>query len=988
MNTFFKNNWKHLAAIGVMLIITLVYFNLQFQGYGLKQHDIEQFGGASHEIQDYRERTGKETLWTNSMFGGMPSTQISVLYEGNFIKEVVDVYHKLIPSPAGIALMYMLGFYILMLCLRVNPWVGLLGSIAFGFSSYDIIIIQAGHNTKALAVAMMAPVVGAFIMAYQRNLKWGVVLSSIFMVIELSMNHLQVTYYLGILLLGIGIVMLIESLRKKDLKHFFTATAGVGIAYVLALVVNLGNISMTNDYAKHTIRGGNDITITPDGTSNAANATSGLDKDYITQWSYGVGESFTLISPYVKGGGSVALGDSPFAEDVENMELSSEEQKGVMSSPVYWGEQPMTSGPVYIGVIVVFLALLGIVFLNNPVKWALLAVTVLTLALSWGKNFMGLTDFFLEYIPGYNKFRAVTIILVMVELCVPVLGALFLDLLIKEREHLKAKKKTFLIVSAVMVVFLIGVKAVGLGDNYSSTNDQTQVAGIESNIRQQLAGMDPATLMAQYKLDINNAAQVDAFVQQQSQPYVQSFEAMKKVRESIFNSSMNRSLLFVIVTIGLLVALFYSEVKSELIVIGLIALVAMDLIPVAKNYLGNKEEGNGYKYWTEKGNTLFPMTASNADYKIMENELALNPALKGKIAQAVREGNGKAAELELSGAPKRKVIDAYKFAALNRNTNYRVFDMSGGFNSATSSYFHKALGGYHGAKLRNIQNLFDFQLVNSNYKVYDMLNVKYFIQNGTEAQPNPNALGNAWFVKKVSTLATPNDEIRALGSVIGIENVFQGTLLINGEVKKKSDVFTSDKIQYVIKQDTLQVPMSAGLMEGMEAMFVMDINGKTNLVPMQTLEMDTAKSFLKLVKIKNKDEFNPKDEAIMLKSEFSKLGKSTFTGEGSIKMISYEPNAISYKSESSSEQLAVFSEVYYPEGWTATVDGKPVDIIKTDYLLRGIKVPKGKHTIAFTFDLPMYHKAGTMATIASILILLGLGGAIYTDRKKKNNTAS
>jgi hypothetical protein len=382
------------------------------------------------------------------------------------------------------------------------------------------------------------------------------------------------------------------------------------------------------------------------------------------------------------------------------------------------------------------------------------------------------------------------------------------------------------------------------------------------------------------------------------------------------------------------------------------------------------------------------MTATNADYQIMETELAMNPALKGKIAQAEREGNQKANELELSGGPKRKVVDAYKFAALNRNTNYRVFDMSGGFNSATSSYFHKALGGYHGAKLRSIQNLFDFQLVNSNYKVYDMLNVKYFIQNGTQAQPNPNALGNAWFVKKVSTLATPNDEIRALGSILEVENSFQGTLLVNGSVKQKSEVYASDKVEYVLKQDTLKVPMSAGLMEGMEAMFVMDVNGKTNLVPLQTLQLDTAKSFLKLVKIKNKDEFNPKEEAIMLKSEFSKVGKSSFTGEGSIQMTAYEPNAITYKSESNGEQLAVFSEVYYPEGWTATIDGKPVDIVKTDYLLRGIKVPKGKHTIVFAFDLPMYHKAGTMATVASILILLGLVAAIYTDRKNKKNTAA
>ena len=984
MKHFFKSNWKHFAVIGIIILVTMIYFNLQFQGYGLKQHDIEQFGGASHEIQDYREHTGKETLWTNSMFGGMPSTQISVLYEGNYIKNAIDGFMKLVPPPAGAAMLYMIGFYILMLCLNINPWVGLLGSLAFGFSSYDIIIIQAGHNTKALAVAFMAPVVGAFIMSYQRNIKWGVILSALFMVIELSMNHLQVTYYLGILLVGLGIVMFINAILKKEFKRFFLASAGVGIAYVIALLVNYGNISMTTDYAKHTIRGGNDVSISPNGASNAANSTSGLDKDYITQWSYGVGESFTLISPYVKGGGTVALAESPFAEDVDKVELSPEQRKNVMNSPVYWGEQPMTSGPVYIGIIIAFLAVLGLVFLSNPIKWALFAVTLLTLSLSWGKNFMGLTDFFLENVPGYNKFRAVTIILVMVELCVPILGVLFLDLLIKERETIKEKKKLFLISSGLFVIILFGIKTIGLGDGYASANDQIQINGVENNIKNQILGMDPAVLKSQYNLDINNPTQLDQFIKQQSIPYVEGFEGMKKVRETIFNDSMNRSILFTILALGLLAALFYTEIKSEIILIGLVALTLIDLVPVAKNYLGNQEQGNGYKFWAEKGQTLYPMEASVADRSIMESEIAQNSFLRGLITKAELEGSSKAMELELSGAAKTRVIDAYKFAALNRNTNYRVFDMSGGFNSANSSYFHKALGGYHGAKLRNIQNLFDFHITSSNYKVYDMLNVKYFISNGTQVQPNPTALGNAWFVSSIRKVANPNDEIRSLGSQLAIENAFQGTLLVNGSVSSKTKAYTSDKIQYVLKSDTIDVPMSNGLTEGMEAMFVMDLNGKTNLVPMQTLELDTAKSFLKLVKIKNSKEFKPNQEAIMLTDEFSKVGKMKFDAQGVIKMKSYEPNKITYSSNTKAEQFAVFSEIYYPEGWTAKIDGKEVDIVKTDYLLRGLKVPAGNHTIEFTFDLPKYHSSGTLASIASILILLALGAGIYTDRKKKN----
>jgi hypothetical protein len=985
MNTFFKNNWKHFLVIGIMFVITFLYFNLQFQGYGLKQHDIEQFGGASHEIQDYRERTGKETLWTNSMFGGMPSTQISVLYEGNYIKSVINGFIKLLPPPAGIALLYMLGFYVLMLCLKINPWIGLLGSIAFGFSSYEIIIIQAGHNTKALAVALMAPVVGAFIMAFQRNLKWGVVLSAIFMVFELSVNHLQVTYYLGILLLFIGLVLFVDAIRTKKMIAFFKTTAGLLIAYILALIVNYGNISMTNDYAKHTIRGKNDITINPDGSSTSKNATSGLDKDYITQWSYGIGESFTLVSPYVKGGGSVPLAESPFVDDVDNMDLTASERKSVMNLPVYWGEQPITSGPVYIGVIVLFLSVLGMVFLKNPVKWALLAVSIITLALSWGKNFMGLTDFFLDNIPGYNKFRAVTIILVMVELCVPIIGVLFLDMLAKEREQLKDKKKLFLITSGVVFVFLFAVKVIGLGDNYSTESDARQMDGIEQNMHAQISNMDPNQLKSQFNVDISNPNEVNQFVDAQITPYKEGFEAMKKVRASIFDSSMNRSILFFILSAIVLALFFYTAIQTEFVLIGLVVLVCLDLIPVASNYLGNKEQGNGYKYWTEKGNTMYPMVASSADNKILEAELNQNPKLVRQITKAEQEGKRKALDLELTGAAKRNVVDSYKFSALNRNTNYRVFDMNGGFSSANSSYFHKALGGYHGAKLRNIQNIFDFQLTASNYKVFDMLNVKYFIRGEGEIQRNSNALGNAWFVKSIKTFATPNDEIRALGSVFEVTNSSkEGSLIVNGKKVNSSSIFSSDKVQFVLKGDTIPVPSSAGITEGVVAVFVMDINGKTNLVPIQTLENDTQNSFLRLVTIKNVSEFDPKNNAILLKSEFSKVGKRIFTGEGKINMLTYEPNKITYAAEVKGDQFVVFSEIYYPEGWTLTVDGKETPIVKTNYLLRGAKIPNGKHTLVLSFDLPAYHSAGMMASIASILILLALGAAFYTDRKQKN----
>lgn len=1003
MKNFFQKNWVHFAIIAIFFVITYFYFSPQFEGYGLKQHDIEMHKGMSREIVDYRERTGNETLWTNSMFGGMPTMQISLLYEGNYIGQAVTKFVDSFPPPAGVVFLYMLCFYIFAMCLRLNPWVGLLGAIAFGFSSYDIIIIQAGHNSKALAVAFMAPVVGAFIMAYQRNMKWGILLSALFMTIEISMNHLQVTYYLGILMFGIGAVMLIDAFRKKNFKSFFITSGGIIAAYLLAVAINYGNISLTNDYAKHSIRGGNDITLNPDGTSNKVNSTTGLDRDYVTQWSYGIGESFTLISPYVKGGGTVVLADSPFAEDVENLDMDADQLSAVMNYPVYWGDQPMTSGPVYVGIIVALLAFLALIFVKNPIKWALLAITILTLALSWGKNFMGLTDFFLDNIPGYNKFRAVTIILIVVELCIPILGVLFLNYIVKERENIVAQKKKFFISAGAFLAFLLTVYAVGLGDNYMSPNDNAQFEQIEANkesirsgIRQQLLQMPPAE-QQKYGVNVNDAAQLNQFVEMQYEQYVskpeyQSLkitkESVKKVRESIFSSSMNRSLLFSILALGLLSLLFFTQLPSLVIVGGLTVLVALDLIPVANNYLGKQEQGDGYKYWDMKGNTLYPISANTADLEIMEIETSLNPVLKNKVLEGERIGARKADEMELSGGEKNRVVDSYKFAALNHFTNYRVFDMRGNFSSANASYFHKSLGGYHGAKLRNIQNVFDYHLSKNNSKVYNMLNVKYFIQQDDkgnyQASPNLEALGNAWFVKTVETYNTPNDEIRALGNQFEAKNIGLGSLVLNGAQKSSAKVYGSESMRYVLQGDTLDVPLTNGMTEGMEAYFVMDINGKTNLVPKMTLVNDTSKSFLKLVELKVVNEFNPKTEAVMLNSEAQKLSARQFSGDGKITMTSYEPNKITYTAETKGKQFAVFSEIYYPEGWTAKIDNKVVDIRKANYLLRGLEIPDGKHKIEFSFMLPKYEKSGTWAMLGSLLVILSLLLGIVMEFRKKN----
>ncbi len=987
MKSFFQKNWIHFAAIAFFFIVAAIYFKPQLEGYGLKQHDVEQWKGMAHETEAFRIKTGQEALWTNSMFGGMPTTQISVLYGGNYIKELYYFYVKLIPGPFGILLLHLIGFYILALFLRLNPIVAILGSIAFSFASYEIIIIQAGHLTKAYATAMLPPLLGAFIYAFRTNRWWGVAFAGLFMTLELAMNHVQVTYYFFFVLGFVGIYFLIRSISKKELKSFLITSGGLIAVFILALGINNGNLTLTNEYAPYTIRGANDVSIAPDGLQ-AKNQSSGLDKDYITNWSYGIGETFTLLSPNVKGGGSFVLGGSQFEDVLDNSELPSNTINELKNYPAYWGEQPFTSGPVYIGVVVTLLAFLGMIFVKSKIKWALLAVTIFAIALSWGKNFMGLTDFFIENVPGYNKFRTVTIILIIVEVTIPLIGILFLDMLIKQRDEIIAKKKQLFIALGVFFVFLLGVKMVGLGDNYSSSSDQTQLASIEKNIKEQIGSMDPQTLSTQYGIDANNPSSMQVFIDAQMKTYEDNFMNLKTIREDIFNASMNRSLIFVFFASIFILLFILFKVPSMVLSGGLLLLTMVDMIPVAHNYLGDQDAGNGYKYWEEFGKTTHPVSASTADYQILEQELALNPKLKSIIAKAESDGKREADELEYSGLAKQNVIDAHKFMALNFETNYRVFDLSGGFQSTKASYFHKSVGGYHGAKLRNINNLIDFHLSNMNSKVYDMLNVKYFIQNteqGEQVRPNVTALGNAWLVKTIDKYETPNDEIRALGSKFEIENKGKGQMLINGEVVKSAVVYGREKMQYVLPgKDTMNIPISNDINEGIKALFVMDANGKTNLIPEITQLSDTADSFTILTSLLVKNQFKPTEEVVMLSSEAGKLKSTKFSGEGKVTMTSYAPNRITYSTDVKGNQLAVFSEIYYPAGWKAYIDGKEVDIRKVNYLLRGLEIPNGKHKVEFVYEQTTLTKANLIASICSIILLSLIVFVFFKEFKNRS----
>lgn len=975
----FSKNWIHLLAIGLFFAITFAYFQPQFSGYSLKQHDITQFRGMSNETTQFREHYGEEPLWTNSMFGGMPTYQISVDYSGNWVKKSIQVLRLWISSPAGYFFIYLIGFYIMLMCMKINPKVAIIGAIAFAFSTYFIIILQAGHNTKALAIGLAPPVIGAFYMAYRRSIKWGVLLSALFMGMQLGANHFQITYYIGILLLFMGVAELIRHIQLKQLKEFLIATIGILVAYGFALSINYGNIQLTSEYAQHTIRGGNDITINPDGTSNQEIQTTGLDKDYITQWSYGLGESFTLLSPYVKGGGSGAIKDSPFAASLKTPELR-RKAKLVGENNVYWGDQPIVSGPVYLGITVAFLALLGLVYLKGTLKFYLLGAAILALMLSWGKNFMGLTDFFLDYIPGYNKFRAVTIILAVVEIIIPILGVLFLQLLIKEKESIKSNLRPFIATSISFIALMIVVSFTGIGDGYLSDQENEYVYNYESQVREQILQEDPIQLKEQYGIDIRDEQQLNEVVKRQSEVVNEQFDALVEVRQGIFYSSMTRSIFFLFLIAIILFVYIRFKVKTELFLAVLGISILLDLVPVNLNYLNNEKQGRGYKHWMEKEKANFPLSPTPADLKVYEQELALQPELKGNIESFISSS-------EKNSKMSKNEEWSKKFQALNFNTNYRVFEPSGGFSSSRASYFHKSIGGYHGAKLRRIQNLFDFQLAMSNMEVFNMLNVKYFLQ-GNQAQTNPGALGAAWLVKELQPETTENEELRALGNEfqLTLDNA-EYTLKVNDDEVEQISVYGAENLSLQKNDKLINVDIQKAIRAKMNSTFVSDINGRTNWIPTKELAKDTLSSFTPILTLTLIDEFNPRQEAIISESISNELSSLSYTGDGFVKNTSYQPNKLEYNIQANGPQFIVFSEMYYPDGWTAYLNGKKVDIHRVNYLLRGIQVPDGEHTLEMKFEVPAYHTSNTVALAGSLLLFLLIAGAFVKDflLPKKNN---
>ncbi|MFN8242163.1 MAG: hypothetical protein U0X39_15590, partial [Bacteroidales bacterium] len=656
----------HLAAIIVFLVITAIFFFPVLEGKVLHTNDGTVARNASKEIQDFRDNTGKEPLWTNSMFSGMPAYLISTKYPGNLVKHIDNIL-RIIKMPISAILITMLGFYVLLLMFRVNPWLSIAGAIAYGLSTYFIFILAAGHNTKAIALAYMAPMIGSVYYTYRQDALKGILLTTLFLALQITANHPQITYYSFICLLIFVIAELVFSIKQNELKRFIQRSALLVIPVVLAIGMNFGSLYTTYEYGKYSIRGKSDLVTNQ-------KQEKGLDIDYATRWSYGVDETMTLLIPGFKGGGNI-----PFSRNSETVTALRKNNAGQYANQFsqYWGTQPSTDGPVYVGAIIVFLFILGLFLVKGPEKWWLLVATILSIMLAWGKNFLPLTNLFMDYFPGYNKFRAVTMTLVIAEFCMPLLGVLALREIfsnnIGRKELFRGLKYSLGITGGLALLFLAFP---GLAGSFLAPYE---------------TGQYPAWLET----------------------------ALKNDRMSLLRGDAFRSLFLIAASGAVILGFHYEKLKKEYAFLILGVLFLGDMFLIDKRYL------NSEKFET--------------------------PAAIKKSAEATKAD--------------QKILEDKGY--------YRVFNLTVSvFNDASTSQYHKSIGGYHGAKLRRYQELIDSAIIDdyislgtamSAAKTYDdikpalskllsnnalnMLNTKYFILHpDMDPVVNPNALGNAWFV--------------------------------------------------------------------------------------------------------------------------------------------------------------------------------------------------------------------------------------------------
>lgn len=769
----------------------------------------------------------------------MPTYQISPSYDSTVpLQWTQKIYQLFLPTYVNLTFILMLGFYILLRAFGIPAWLAGLGGIMWAFSSYFFILISAGHIWKFITLAYIPPTIAGIVLAYRGKLLAGGILTAFFIALQIMSNHVQMSYYFLFVILFIAGAYFEDAWRNKTLPRFFKASAVLLVAALIGVAANLSNLYHTYTYSKETMRGKSELVQTGDA---AKQTSSGLDRDYITNWSYGIGETWTLLVPNFKGGSSSA----PLSQSETAMEKANPMYGSLYNSfPQYFGSQPWTAGPVYVGAFVLFLFVLGCFIIKGPLKWALLGATFFSIVLAWGKNFMPLTDFFIDYVPMYNKFRAVSSILVIAEFTIPLLAIFALKRVLEEPGIWKANKKAFGISLALTagVALLLTVAPGSLGSGFVPAQEAQM---LQNAVDQQ---MIPANELSGILANLS------------------------EMRGALVSADALRSFIIICIGCALLWLHAAGKLRRSLTVAGITVLCLVDMWSVNKRYLHDEQ--------------FVPRSIQTETFsKTKTDELILQ----------------------------------------DKSPDYRVLNFAtDAFNENNTSYWHKNIGGYHAAKLRRYQELIErhlspemqaaYQAIAaaggemdsvdaSKFRVLNMLNTKYFIlpagqQGQTVPVLNPYANGNAWFVKNVQYVNNANEEIDALKTIL----------------------------------------------------------------PTETAVVDARfKDMLKGISEAHKDSLS------------------------SIRLTSYEPNRLVYETENAGDGIAVFSEIYYPNGWQVTIDGKPAGLGRADYVLRTLYIPAGKHTVEMRFDPQSLYVTEGIAYGALALLVIGVAAVALIARKKRKN---
>ena len=693
------NTWKRIipdiVAIVVFAVISFVYFcPAVTEGRILSQHDSVAGIGAGQEGKEYYERTGERTRWTNSIFGGMPTYQMAPSYDStNLLKSIENLYHLYLPTYVWYVFVMLLGFYILLRAFDFKVWMAALGAIVWAFSSYFFIIIAAGHIWKFITLAYIPPTIAGMVLCYRGKYLWGGLVTALFVALQISSNHVQMSYYFLFVMLFMAIAYGVQAYRENALASYWKRTGVLVLAGLLGVCINLSNLYHTYEYSKESMRGKSELV-----KENSANQTgSGLERDYITQWSYGIGETFSLLVPNVKGGASV-----PLAANEKAMEKANPMYGSIYSQlGQYWGEQPGTSGPVYVGAFVMFLFILGLFIVKGPMKWALLAATVLSILLSWGKNFMGFTDLFIDYMPMYNKFRAVSSILVIAEFTIPLLAMLALKEVVTVPNIIKERKKDFLISFGLTggLALLFAVLPKLFFPSYVST--------MEMNALQSIPADQLVPLLAN----------------------------LEEVRMALFTSDAWRSFFIILIGAGLVWAYGMGKLKQTVLIGALAVLCLVDMWDVNKRYLYDDQ-------FVDKQVQTQGFQQTETDKMILEDE-ALDYRVLNLASNTFNENNT---------AYWHKSIGGYHAAKLRRYQEMIEEHISGEMNGLFQTVADA------GGEMEQLNPL-DFpvlNMLNTKYFIFPL-------QGGqTVPLENPFALGNAWFVEEVQYVDNANEEIEAI----------------------------------------------------------------------------------------------------------------------------------------------------------------------------------------------------------------------------------